>query len=181
MIVGLYSTVTNKENSARYNWDLLFYICRSLNLTRPKHNNHRTKCFKNQFKWYDMFTLKKRDRVWQLAYVAYVRTPTLISVHMIWIYLGWHVRSLFPYGFLKFSKFSCSYNFMLLKNLQLHIWLLIYLFVLWRDRFSTVTFVLKKPYFSVFNTNYLINISPYLGAPANFLIKLWKSSIYAQL
>ena len=154
MIVGLYSTVTNKENSARYNWDLLFYICCSLNLTRPNHNNHRTKCFKNQFKWYGMFTLKKRDRVWQLAYVAYVRTPTLISVHMIWIYLGWHVRSLFPYGFLKFSKFSCSYNFMLFKNLQLHIWLLIYLFVLWRDRFSTVTFVLKKPYFSVFNTNY---------------------------
>ena len=34
----------------------------------------------------------------------------------------------------------------------------------WRDRFFTV---LKKPYFSVFHTNYLINISPYLRALAN--------------
>ena len=33
------------------------------------------------------------------------------------------------------------------------------MFVLKRERFYTVLFILKKPYFSIFHTNYLKNIS----------------------
>ena len=41
------------------------------------------------------------------------------------------------------------------------IWPLIYLLALGRDRFCTVYICFKKTYFSIFHTNYLINISPY--------------------
>ena len=41
------------------------------------------------------------------------------------------------------------------------------LFVLGRDGFVTVTFVVKKPYFPICYTNYLINIFPDFRALAN--------------
>ena len=38
------------------------------------------------------------------------------------------------------------------------------------------TFVLKKPYFSIFHKNYLINISPYLRALGQFRMSVRKQA-----
>ena len=69
-----------------------------------------------------------------------------------------------------FENFSSSDSFILFKNLLLYISPLINLFVLARHRFFTVFIFLKKPYFSIFHKNYLINISRYLGALANLSV-----------
>ena len=57
-------------------------------------------------------------RVRKLAYVAYVRTPTFISVLMTLDMRTLTRTLIFSYDFLKFSKFSGSYN-VLFKNLLL--------------------------------------------------------------
>ena len=53
------------------------------------------------------------------------------------------------YDFLKFSKFSGSHNFVLLKNLLLYIWPLVYLLVLGRDRFFTAYICFKETLFFI--------------------------------
>ena len=50
-----------------------------------------------------------------------------------------------------FQNFSGSYNFILLKNLLLYIWALMYLFVLGRERFFTVYICFKETLFFNFS------------------------------
>ena len=65
----------------------------------------------------------------------------LMAYAWFWTCVRWHLRSFFPYDFLKFSKFSGSWNFILLKKLLLYIWPL---FVLGRDRFFTLYICFKE-------------------------------------
>ena len=95
----------------------------------------------------------------------------LLAYTWFWPCVRWRIRSFFSYDFFKFSYFSGSYNFILLKNVLLYIWFLIYLFVLVRDRFFIVYIWLKKPDFSTSHTNCLINIFPYLRALANLSVR----------
>ena len=64
--------------------------------------------------------------------------------------------------FQSFQNFSSSYNFILFKNLLLHIWPLIYLFLLERDSFYTVYICFKEILFFI----QIFNTSPYLRALA---------------
>ena len=104
-----------------------------------------------------------------LAFVVYARTPNFIDICMI--------SDFFPMIF--FFKFSGSFNFILFKHLLLYIRPLIYLsleetdsllsaFVLKKLVFHTISISpYLKPYFSIFHSDYLINIFPYLRALVN--------------
>ena len=70
-----------------------------------------------------------------------------------------YLCSFFPYGFLKFSKIFWFLKFYAVK-------IVFFLFMEETD-LLLFRFVLKKPYFSIFHTSYLIYISPYLRALAN--------------
>ena len=99
----------------------------------------------------------------KLAYVGYVRAPIFIDL-CINLDMGALTRRLifFPMIFLSFQKLSGSYNFIPVEPLLLYVWPLSYLFLLGRERFFTVYICFKKPFFSIFHTNYWINISHYL-------------------
>ena len=71
----------------------------------------------------------------------------------------------FPVTFSSFQKFFGFCNFILFKHLLLHIWPLVFCLTLEKTDSLLYTFVLKKPYFSIFGTNYLINFD-------NFITKL---------
>ena len=89
--------------------------------------------------------------------------PTFISVCLILdMRMVTCILIFFPAIFLKFSKFFC----ILFKNLLLYIWSLICLSLEENDSLL-FTFILKKPYFPIFHTNSLRNISPYFRAFAN--------------
>ena len=98
-------------------------------------------------------------------------------VHL-YAYFYWWTRELdmhtltlmliFSYDLLKFQNCSIFYNFILFKKTYC------YVFDLWFNclsmellDFLVFTFVLKKPYFSIYHTYYLINItlnrSGYIG------------------
>ena len=98
------------------------------------------KTFKNTLSIFDNWrTSRTYVRLLLLAY-AWFRTC-----------VRWHVRSFIPYDFLKFSIFFSSYNFILFKNLLLYIWSLIFCLPLEETDSLLLSFVLKKPYFSVFH------------------------------
>ena len=94
-------------------------------------------------------------RVWLLACITYICTPTFIGIFMI-LDMRLLTRMLFfPYNFLRFSKI-CYYIFdpwFICLSLQ------------WDSLLFTL--VLKKTSFSIFNTNYFINICHYLRALSN--------------
>ena len=121
-------------------------------------------------------------RVRQLAYVAYAPLISL-AYAWLWTHIRWHACPFFSYDCWKLSYFSGSYNFILFKNPLLHIWPLIYLFVVGRDIFFTAYIYFKEISFFSFHLNYLINISPYHKALAhlecpeeNKLKYLWVNS-----
>ena len=103
-------------------------------------------------------------RVQQWAYILYVHIPTFIGVHMI-SDISTLTRTLnFSLWFFKvFKIFLVLIIFLLFKNLLLYVWSL----PLEETYSSLFTFLLKKPYFSMFHTNYSVNIFPYLRALAN--------------
>ena len=86
-----------------------------------------------------------------------------------YVCLLWDMCDTYAHFFLmifqSFKNFPGFYNLIVFQNLTA-VYLTFCLFVLGRDKFFTV-FVLKKPYFSISLTNYLINISLYLRAHAN--------------
>ena len=56
-----------------------------------------------------------------------------------------------------FQNFSGSYNFMFKNSIKMYIFdLYSFVFTSRRQRTLLFTFALKKPYFSIFHTNYLI-------------------------
>ena len=71
------------------------------------------------------------------------------------------------YFFLSFQDFSGFFNFILLKNLLLYLWPLIYLFVLGTAKFFTVYICFKETLFFNLPKSYSINISPYFRANTN--------------
>ena len=112
-----------------------------------------------------VFLLSSLVRAWLLTYVAYVHTSTFVGIHMILDIRTLTPTLIFPSEFESFQNFCGSYNFILFKNILRCIWTLTYLLVFGRDRFFTVYICFKEtPYFSIFHTNYLINISPNLRA-----------------
>ena len=106
------------------------------------------------------------DRVWQLAYVAYVRTTTFIGVYMIFDMHTLTLTFIFLWFFKGFNIFLVLIFLCCLKTYCYIFDFLIYLFVLERYRFFTVH-ICWKPYFSIFHTSYFINISPYIREFAN--------------
>ena len=96
-------------------------------------------------------------RVRQLMYTAYVPTPTFID---IWMILG-------------MCTLTCMLNFSLWFFKVFKIFLILIclycLICLSLEETDSLLFkfVLKKPYFSIFDTNYVINISPYFRLLAN--------------
>ena len=88
---------------------------------------------------------------WQGSTIGYVRMPTFIGVLMILDMLTSTRRPiLFSLIFQSFQIFSGSDNFILFKNFLVSI----YFFVLGEADSLQFTFVLKKPYFLIFHTNY---------------------------
>ena len=81
---------------------------------------------KLQFHTINLFSVTVKNvlsydlRVQQLVYVMYIRTPTFISTRLI---LDMHMQThtLIFSQFFKVFKISGSYNFILFKNLLLHI------------------------------------------------------------
>ena len=106
---------------------------------------------------------------WRGLTIGVRRVSTrLLSLAYTWFWtcVRSHVGSFFLYNFLMLSIFFGYCNVMLFKNLLLYIWSFIYLFLEETDSLL-FTFLLKGPYFSIFYTNYLINVFPYLRALAN--------------
>ena len=112
-------------------------------------------------------------RVQQFVYVLCVCTPTLLGIldMLLWI-LDMHTLTrtlIFSLWLFKVSSFLNYFNFKLPKNLLLYIWPLIYLFVLGSTEmyyislleetdFLLFTSVLKKPYFSFFDTFFHVSL-----------------------
>ena len=131
-------------------------------LTISRLNISKLQIFlKNRFhsKWRPYLVL---TRVRQLAYVAYVRTPTFNDVRMILDMGTLKLTLIFSLWLFKVFKIFLNLIILQFKNLMLYIGPLTFLLVLGRDRFFTVYIYFKETYFPIFHTNYLINISPYL-------------------
>ena len=95
-----------------------------------------------------------------VAQNSWVRQGSTICVHCIHMstYFYWHTHNFghayvntYFHFFLMVFLSSVSYNFILFKNLMVYIWPLIYLFVLGRDRFFTVSICFKETLFSNFS------------------------------
>ena len=82
-------------------------------------------------------------RIWQLVYAWF-----LLAYAWFWTCVHWHVRSFFPFDFLKFSK---CFWFWFFKNLMLSIWPLICLCALGRDIFFTVYICFEETLFFSFS------------------------------
>ena len=123
-------------------------------------------CFANGLQSFPIYS--GPFRVWQLADIVYICMPTFIDER---VSLDMHTLTLmliFSYDLLKFQNCSIFYNFILFKKTYC------YVFDLWFNclsmqllDFLVFTFVLKKPYFWICHTYYLINItlngSGYIG------------------
>ena len=103
----------------------------------------------NIYYFYSMFTFLYGFDNWHTSrtYVGLV----LLAYALFWTCVRWLVGSFFPYDFLKSSNFSGSYYFIMVKNLLLYIRSLLYLFVLWKDRFFTACICFKETLFSNFS------------------------------
>ena len=96
-------------------------------------------------------------RVPQLMYTAYIPTPTSIGIWMILDMCTLTHMLIFSLWFFKVFKI-----FLILTSLYRLICL-----SLEETDSLLFKFVLKKPYFSIFHTIYVINISPYFRLLAN--------------
>ena len=107
-------------------------------------------------------------RVQQLAYVAFVRTSTFIGIHMI---LDMYILTrMLIFSFWIFTVFKIFIVLIISYCLKTYCNIFeLYLICLSLKETDSwlFTFVLKKPHFSIFHTNYLANISPYLRALAD--------------
>ena len=108
-----------------------------------------------------------RTRVRRLAYVAYGHTLIFIGARMI-LDMRTFTRMLVFYLFFKVSKIFLVLIILYCLKAYCYIFDLQFICLALEDTDSLLfKFVLKKPYFSNFYTNYLINIYPYLRALSN--------------
>ena len=100
--------------------------------------------------WWCISTTLIKSRVWQLTYVAYVRTSTFVGIRMI-VDLRTLTRTLIcSLWFFKVLKFQV----LIILCLKTYCHLLDHYFNYWsleETDFLPFTFVLKWPYFSIFN------------------------------
>ena len=108
-------------------------------------------------------------RVEQLAYVAYTHITTFIGVSMISDISTLTQTLIFSLWFFKvFKIFLVLIIYMYCLKTYCFIFDLSFIFLSLKETDSLLfTFLLKKPYLSMFHTNYLINTFPYLRALAN--------------
>ena len=115
------------------------------------------------------------NRNQQLVYIAHIRKPTFIGVHMT---LDMHtLTSMLIFSLWFFKVFKILYHYLFCKTLLLYIWSLIHLLVLRRNIFFTVNIYFKEMLFFKFYRKYLINISSYLKACVRYFSSIFYFSL----
>ena len=114
--------------------------------------------------------------------LTFLKQGPTICMHRVCMYAYFYLHThdfahvyfdTYSHCFLMIFQISGSYNFTLFKNLILYFWTFICLSLKERGPLL-LSFVLKKPYFPFFHTNYLINISPYVRTHTNLVCQYEK-------